>query len=64
LGYAIADDMVVFLNGSVTEILSVKLPPGKWLQLVNASEVDLNGLRIAEGYINIQPTSGTVFIRT
>jgi len=56
--------MVVFLNGSVTEILSVKLPPGKWLQLVNASEVDLNGLRIAEGYINIQPTSGTVFIRT
>ena len=34
------------------------------LQLVNASKVDLNGLRIAEGYINIQPTSGAVFIRS
>tara|TARA_Y100000590_G_scaffold458578_1_gene613588 strand:- start:8134 stop:10128 length:1995 start_codon:yes stop_codon:yes gene_type:complete len=64
LGYSIKDNITIFLNGSNTEILNAKLPSGKWLQLVNSNKVDLNGIRVVEGYINIQPTSGAVFIRT
>ena len=63
LGYSIKDNITIFLNGSTKEVMNAKLPPGKWIQLVDNNIVDINGLRIAEGYVNIQSTSGAVFIR-
>jgi len=64
IGYLIKDRIVVYLNGDPTDTLSAQLPSGKWLQLVNDKKVDLKGIRIAEGYINIKPTSGAIFIRS
>jgi len=63
LGYVIRDNITIFLNGNKSETLNVKLPPGKWLQVANGSKVDLRGFRISEGYVKIQATSGSVYIR-
>ncbi|MBH10663.1 MAG: pullulanase [Candidatus Marinimicrobia bacterium] len=63
LGYMIRNNITIFLNSNPSDILNVKLPPGKWLQVVNSNAVNLNGLRITEGYVNIQATSGAVFIK-
>ena len=58
-----ASKKVSIVSASVSETLNVKLPPGKWLQVANGSKVDLRGFRISEGYVKIQATSGSVYIR-
>ena len=63
LGYIYDNSLAIYLNGDPNNSISVKLLDGKWLQLSNSTEVDINGIRVAEGYVKIPPTSGAIFLK-
>ena len=64
LGYIYDESLAIYLNGDPNNSISIKLLDGKWKQLSNSTEVDVNGIRVAEGYVNIPPTSGAIFVKT
>ena len=63
LGYIYDNSLAIYLNGDPNNSISIKLLDGKWLQLSNSTQVDINGIRVAEGYVNIPPTSGAIFVK-